>query len=195
MIKIYKLLLILGVISGLSGYFIYQHKKASKNSIQPVVGIYWGAFDPPTDAHIAIISTALKALPVTKLVVVVNNHAYKKYDYPLESRLQMIRQKLSPEDLNKLEILWQNDSYKLDYPALKQKYPETSFYAIAGYDAYKKWLEYSKSHDRSMYEAIIVVPRGEETPELCDDNALLMPIDDIYRHVSSTQIKKNAGSF
>lgn len=176
--------------AGLAALFMYKQHKESQGITQPMIGIYWGAFDPPTDAHLAIMRTSLETLPLTKLVIVVNNHSYKNYTYPLEARTQIIQHHIPAEYLDRIEILWQDDTKKLDYSALRAKFPKVAFCAIAGYDAYQKWIEYSPAHERAAYDAIAIIPRGDKDAVLHDDNAFLMPIDEIYRHVSSTQIRE-----
>lgn len=50
-----------------------------------MTGVYWGAFNPPTEAHAAIIVASLKNIRLKKLIIVVNNHSYKNYVYPNRS--------------------------------------------------------------------------------------------------------------
>jgi nicotinic acid mononucleotide adenylyltransferase len=151
-----------------------------------MTGVYWGAFDPPTEAHAAIIMDTLENLSLKKLIIVVNNHAYKNYTYPLGMRLEMVGEIVCLRD--NVEVLWQDETHTLNFAALKNiiKGP---ICGIAGYDAYKKWIRYSNSHERACYDAIAVVPRGDDPPILFDKNAFLMPIDPKYKDVSSTRVK------
>ncbi len=153
-----------------------------------LTGVYWGAFDPPTEAHAAIIIASLKDIPLKKLILVVNNHPYKNYTYSLETRLQMIREIILLNGLENVELRWQDENYKLDFLALKQL-TKKPLCAIAGYDAYKKWVEYSTPHERSLYDAIAVIPRGNDSPILYDEIAFILPINSIYEHVSSTKVR------
>lgn len=151
-------------------------------------GVYWGAFDPPTEAHAAIIATAMNDIPLKHLIVVVNNHPYKNYTYPVEVRLQMIREIIRKNGSENVELLWQDDDHRLDFFALKE-ITKDPLCAIAGYDAYKKWVDYSTAQERSLYDAIAVIPRGEELPILFDEIAFILPIHSMYKHVSSTKVR------
>jgi len=154
-----------------------------------LIGIFWGAFDPPTKAHLKIISEAIVKLHLEKLVVIVNNHSYKTYTNSLDVRIQMIKDTLDPQDLTKTEILFQDDSQKIDYDFLAKKF-QKPLCAIAGSDAYQSWLKHSTKKERELYDTIAVIPRGNLLLELEDSNAISLPIEDVYRHISSTQEKK-----
>ncbi len=153
-----------------------------------MIGVYWGAFDPPTVAHFAIIRAALTDIPVKKIVVVVNNHKYKNYVYPLEVRLKVLKKMLQEDGVEDAELLFQDEKKKMDYEALKSLF-QAPLCAIAGYDAYVTWLNYSTALERKLYEAIAVVPRGNEDPKLFDSNAFLLNIKEKYSHISSTKIR------
>lgn len=152
------------------------------------VGIYWGAFDPPTVAHYAIMESAMQNLKLKKLIVVINNNSYKNYMYSLDERRKIIQYKIQEMGLKNVEILDQDDSKKVNYSYLRQL-TKDPLYAIAGYDAYIRWQKYSSDDERNGYSSIIVVPRGDEEPILYDQNAVLMRIDSIYKHVSSSALK------
>lgn len=153
-----------------------------------IVGVYWGAFDPPTSAHYEIMKSAIQNLKLKKLIVVVNNSSYKNYTYSLEERKKTIQYKIQENGLKNVEILDQDDSNKINYTYLR-RLTNDPLYAIAGYDAYVRWLKYSSDSERNEYNAIIVVPRGDDKPILYDQNAALMRIDSVYRHVSSSAVK------
>lgn len=152
------------------------------------VGVYWGAFDPPTSAHYAIMESALQNLKLKKLIVVINNNSYKKYAYPLIERRRVIEFKVQESGLKDIEIFDQDDSKLINYSYLRQRTNDL-LYAIAGYDAYIRWQKYSSERQRNEYDAIIVVPRGDQEPILYDQNAVLMRIDSMYKYVSSSEIK------
>ena len=159
-----------------------------KTDVKEFTGVYWGAFDPPTEAHSAIIAKAISDIPLRKLVVVVNNHPYKNYKYSLTERLHMMKIILQQHGLEQTELLWQDESHQMDAIALKAMI-QGPLCAIAGYDAYKKWITYSVPQERSHYDAIAVIPRGDEAPILFDRMAFLLPIDSKYKNVSSTKVK------
>jgi len=154
-----------------------------------IVGVYWGAFDPPTEAHFAIMEIAIKTLKLSKLVVVINDNSYKKYTYSLCERKKMMQTKIEKLRFENIEIFEQNDINKINYTFLRH-YFRNPIYAIAGYDAYVRWRKYSSEEERNEYDAIVVVPRGDDVPVLFDENAFLMPINPSYRYVSSTQVRK-----
>jgi cytidyltransferase-like protein len=165
----------------------------SENQTLPfsAVGVFWGAFDPPTAAHIEIISACLKKLPITQLIVIVNNHHYKKYTFSLQDRIQLLESMLSSSDRMKIELVWQDDLNQIDYAELRRR-TDGDLYAISGYDSYKSWTKYSTESERLLYKAIVVIPRGNDHPFLYDKNAILLPIDPCYQHISSTQWKQDA---
>jgi cytidyltransferase-like protein len=154
-----------------------------------LIGVFWGAFDPPTKAHLKVISEAIDKLLLEKLIIIVNNHSYKKYTYPLELRIQMLENELDPKLLTDIEILYQDDSHKIDYLFLSKKYKKP-LCAIAGSDAYLSWKNHSTKRERELYDTIAVIPRGTTPFELEDSNAILLTLDKEFRHISSTQVKK-----
>lgn len=156
--------------------------------VKEFIGAYWGAFDPLTEAHLAIIVRAINEIPLRKLIVIVNNHSYKSYQYSLAERLRMMKVILEQHGLEEVELLWQDESHQIGATALR-KMTQGPLCAIAGYDAYKKWIAYSTSQDRSNYDAIAVIPRGDEHPVLFDKTAFLLPIDSKYKDVSSTKVR------
>src|ERR1700722_11170238 len=100
----------------------------------------------------------------------------------------MIREIIRSNNLENVELRWQDETHKLNFLALKE-ITQKSLCAIAGYDAYKKWVEYSTPHERSLYDAIAVIPRGDDSPILFDEIAFILPINSVYKHVSSTKIR------
>jgi nicotinic acid mononucleotide adenylyltransferase len=157
----------------------------------PLIGVFWGAFDPPTKAHIAIIQAAL-ALPfIHHLLIIVNNHSYKDYSLPLQDRKDALIKALKDISPQRLTLMNQDDDHPMNYAAL-EKISSLPLCAIAGYDAYTKWASYSNSKERSNYHLIAVVPRGDEEAKLFDAHAFLLPIDQTLKHVSSTQHKQDS---
>ncbi|MBA3238398.1 MAG: adenylyltransferase/cytidyltransferase family protein [Parachlamydiaceae bacterium] len=166
-------------------YFAYSYVVQTKK----MVGVYWGAFDPPTKAHEAIITAAFRDIPIKKLIVVVNNHSYKKYTFPLEMRIQWMKEIIESNELKKVELLYQDDMCKIDFLALREMISEP-ICGIAGYDAYMTWIQYSNAQDRALYDAIAVIPRGDEDPTLFDEKAFILPISPIFKHVSSSAVRE-----
>lgn len=156
-----------------------------------MVGVFWGAFDPPTRAHIAIIKAALSLSCISHLIVVINNHSYKEYTFPLAQRRELLIEEIGPGLLDKITILVQDDAQPADFSHLIS-ISSLPLCAIAGSDAYIRWHSYSTSSERNLYTAIAVVPRGDQKTTLLDENAFLLPIDPILKDVSSTQQKQNS---
>ena len=77
----------------------------------------------------------------------------------------------------------------MDYARLK-KMGYDPLCAIAGYDSYKKWIQYSLPEERALYDQIAIIPREDEEPILYDDNAFLLEIGNHYRFFSSRRVKK-----
>jgi cytidyltransferase-like protein len=150
-----------------------------------MTGVFWGAFDPVTKAHLRIITVCLEQLTLNQLIIVINNHSYKKYKFSLEDRMEKMRQGLSLKEQRKILLRFQDDSQKMDYKALV-KITKKPICAIAGYDAYRSWKALSNPEDRALYQKIIVIPRGDENPILFDQNAEILSIEDCYKYVSST---------
>lgn len=154
-------------------------------------GVFWGAFDPATKAHGAIIEAALKRYPLDKLFLVVNNHGYKRYTYPVAERIASLQAWLKKKGLqDKVEILTQDDSHPWDYEALFKK-TGAKLIAISGYDAYHRWRKHAQIDSLSAYEKIVVIPRVRlEGDPLFDANAEWLPIDEKYLNVSSQKVKE-----
>lgn len=173
-------------------WIIYVNNKNETNG--DMIGIFWGAFDPPTEAHQEIIRVSLQKIPLKKLFVVVNNNQYKKYTYSLSDRLKLMKQIIAANNLKNVELLWQDDTHKLNYVAFKQ-FTHDPICAIAGYDSYRTWVKYSNPQERVLYDAIAVIPRGDEPPLLFDQNAFLLPIDSTYRYISSTKVREGLQTY
>jgi hypothetical protein len=129
----------------------------------------------------------------------VNNHSYKNYTFPLETRMHWMREIIRANGLKNVEVLYQDDMHKLDFLALREMTSEP-ICGIAGYDAYMTWIQYSSTQDRALYDAIAVIPRGDEDPILFDKTAFILPISPIYKYISSTAVRESlkleaSGSF
>jgi nicotinic acid mononucleotide adenylyltransferase len=98
----------------------------------------------------------------------------------------MMAKMLDKEDA--VKIASQSEVDPLDYFKIKTM-GYTPLCAIAGYDSYKKWLEYSKQEDRSLYDKIVIVPPGGEVPVLQEENASLLAIERDCQGISSRLVK------
>ena len=156
-----------------------------------MIGVFWGAFDPPTKAHAAIINAALATPEIDHILIVINNHSYKNYFIPLEKRRELLFQMIGHYIPEKITLLYQDDEHPINFTEL-EKITSQPLCAIAGYDAYLKWTECSSSKERANYQAIAVVPRGDAHPNLFDESAFLLPIDSSLKHVSSSDYKRDS---
>lgn len=154
------------------------------------MGVFWGAFDPPTKAHLGIIQASLKHPNIHHVLVIINNNSYKNYYLTLSERKELLQGLIGHYIPEKVTILTQDDDHPMNYAAL-EKITSLPLCAISGYDSYSKWAKYSSSVERAHYKAIAVVPRGDEPPILLDEQAFLLPIDSSLKHVSSSQIKRD----
>ena len=149
------------------------------------IGVFWGAFDPPTKAHIKIIEVALTTLKIEKLVIVVNNHNYKKYSNTLAERIDLLKLKINKDHLSKIIFLTQDDQNFIDYNKLKVDFC-SKITVIAGADSFRKIPE----NKIPIYDAIAVVPRASAPdPINCLKNVTLLPIGDEFKYVSSSNLK------
>ena len=150
-----------------------------------MTGVYWGAFDPPTAAHEAIINQVLVLPETEELIIVVNNHSYKDYTLSIEERFNLMKKIVGDREVL---ILVQEDSCLLNFENLV-KIARHPLCAISGYDAYQNWIQRSSPEDRSKYKAIAVIPRGSSEPVLQDKHAFLLEIEGCYRNLSSTMVR------
>ena len=155
------------------------------------IGIFWGAFDPLTKAHIAIIEKAFCELFLDSLVIVVNNHSYKHYHLPLEKRIDDIQATLSQEIKKHIQITYQDDKRQADFAFLEKTY-KGSLCAIAGSDAYLRWSKMTPQKDMALYETIAIVPRADDVLISLEPNSQILSIDPCYKYISSSHLKKNA---
>ena len=189
-----KIVFLFLISIGVSLLTLCFSKKTSFLDKDKFTAIYWGAFDPPTNAHKAIIDAVLAHKSMSDLIIVINNQNYKKYTFSLENRKKFIEATISSISTKKqIKVLSQDDDHPLDYEALEKTTPHP-LCAIAGYDAYSHWMAYSSPHARAQYKAIAVIPRGRLSPDLFDSHAFLLNIDSIYKNVSSTQLKALSSS-
>ncbi|MCX6990311.1 MAG: hypothetical protein NTX49_04525 [Chlamydiae bacterium] len=158
-----------------------------------MIGVFWGAFDPPTKAHGAIIDAALKLPSIHHLLVVINNHSYKNYFLGIEERKELLLQMIGHYIPEKITLLYQDDEHPMNFADL-EKITSKPLCAIAGYDSYVKWAERCSEKERANYKAIAVVPRGDAHPDLLDETAFLLPIDSSLKHVSSSDYKRDSRS-
>lgn len=155
-----------------------------------MTGVFWGAFDPPTKAHLAIIERALSLPSIHHILVIINNHSYKNYRSSLQERLDQMTILLSDWIPQRITLLSQDDTHPMNFAKLSTL-TTSPLCAISGYDAYLKWAQYSNDIERSHYASIAVVPRGDTPAVLFDEQAFLMPIDPTFKYTSSSNEHRN----
>ena len=148
---------------------------------------YWGSFDPPTLAHKIVI---LKALSLFKeVIIIVNNDSKKKYTAPIHHRINMIKLMLNNIDQSKYQILTKDDNN--NYNSLKNV-TNGKLYVIAGFDAFKQWLETHSFSQLKNYDGVYVIPRYKKYNHriLTANNIFILPIPNYYQNVSSNNIRE-----
>lgn len=99
--------------------------------------------------------------------------------------MQTIAQK---ECLENVEVVWQDESHPIHFIALK-KMTQAPLCAIAGMMLIRNGLQHSMPHERSCYEAIAVIPRGDDEPILFDKIAFFYPsTQNIKMFINKNQI-------
>jgi cytidyltransferase-like protein len=166
---------------------------------EPVVGVYWGTFDPPTLAHGNIVKTAFKQLKLTKLIIVINNNSKtgKTYTIPIDERKKMFREMLCAEYKNEecikhFAVFSQTDNFDFSYSKIKELSIYQKIIAIVGqdsFDAYKKYI--------SAYDMVAIMPRGNqhdlldaEIQKLGLTNIVILKTDKSFLGVSSTKVRE-----
>jgi nicotinic acid mononucleotide adenylyltransferase len=142
------------------------------------IGVCWGTFDPPTLAHFNIMLSAISQGRLDKLIVVVNdNTGPKHYHTPGVERAAMIRKMLwdnhhqRPIEIMQhtpIEIIVQNDAYKVDDKLVQELNPDAQIIPIVGQDSFITGAKYCKAYDK-----VIVAPRGEN-----EESSLLSTIEE-----------------
>lgn len=165
------------------------------------IGVYWGTFDPPTQAHFNIMQNAIIQGKLDKLIVVINDNTGPKHYYtPGYDRATMIRKMLwnsdtkSPIELmkkNHIEIIVQTDDYKVDTKLIEKMNKDAWVVPVVGQDSFVSSAKYCKA-----YEEVIVAPRGEDKEELVRTmkehdlhNIRVLELGSTFLTVSSTEVR------
>jgi nicotinate (nicotinamide) nucleotide adenylyltransferase len=135
------------------------------------LGIFPASFNPPTKAHVALITEAMKRFKLDEILVLLDLQAMDKriVGAPLEERLKML--KLLFERHSRISIGLSNRSLFLEkIKSLKRLFPSpATFVFIMGFDTILRVLDkkYYRNRRRSLdllFEAceFLVANRGEE---------------------------------
>jgi nicotinate-nucleotide adenylyltransferase len=92
-----------------------------------VVGILGGVFDPPHDGHVALARTAVRALGLDELLVlVVADPGHKATPTPAETRLELAR--LAFQDIRQAHV--ELDRHARTVDSLEERRPEDAFFIL-----------------------------------------------------------------
>lgn len=169
------------------------------------VGIYWGTFDPPTFAHLDIISKSIQQFEFSTLCIVVNDNTKtgKKYQSSGNDRAEMLQgmleeyateKNLPAEWLTHIQIICQTDANDFSYAQAKLLHSEKHVVAIVGQDSFDKFKQYKAS--LATYDHILVAPRGDDSTHLQTDiealglaNISALKTDERCLTISSTRAR------
>ncbi len=122
--------------------------------------LYGGAFDPPTIAHLQIITYLLEKFPKDQLILLPTNNYYQKRKMESGShRLEML--KILIKDLSETIIL---SDYELQLEAYHGTYHTLQYYQhplfVIGADALKDVSKWIRSEDLVRENQFLVFPRN-----------------------------------
>lgn len=127
------------------------------------IGVYWGAFDPPTLAHTAIILQSFNIFNLSLIYIVINAYKGKcvTSNVDIEDRKNMILlalKEMNPNlEIEKIKIVSQT-AEEYNYDKLKKTLNSNdTLYAIVGADSFVKFHDACKELDQ-----VIVVKRDVE---------------------------------
>jgi nicotinate-nucleotide adenylyltransferase len=165
------------------------------------VAIFGGTFDPPTRAHEAIIDTALKRTEIDELWVMPSgNRTDKPKMMPQEDRLTMLRLMKNETFQDEDRVTITDFEMRLPQPtqtsqtleALKQAYPEHSFWFIFGADSYYDMPQWRDGERLQKELGMLLVPRSGYEMPVADNVVALSEQPEHLRDVSSTQVREKA---
>eukprot|EP00924_Labyrinthula_sp_SR-Ha-C_P015303 snap_masked-scaffold_9-processed-gene-13.70-mRNA-1 protein AED:0.97 eAED:1.00 QI:0/-1/0/1/-1/1/1/0/179 len=146
--------------------------------------VYWGVFNPVTNAHLKIIQTIFSQYNPTKIFIVINTY---KSNQPVEAspelRREMLLSTLSTSQVQKVEILIQN-SYEYSYDQLKSEIDGQPLTAIVGADSFVKNHELCSNLD-----SLLVFSRSHEIDSLLSLYPNASFVDFPYPQISSSTVR------
>lgn len=153
------------------------------------LAIFGGSFDPPHNAHIAIVQKALKELDIDRIVVVPSylNPFKSSFNAPPSTRYAWMKKIFKNED----RVLVEPFEVESNHPVptietvkyLLKKYHPKKLYLIIGADNLKGLNRWHKIEELKALVDIVVAKRGGiKIP----DNFLTL---DIYDDISSTKVR------
>lgn len=123
---------------------------------EKISAVYWGAFDPPTIAHVKIIEKVLQSFKLQSFFLVFNKCKNKSNVIKCDVTKRQEMMKLALKDIkidldeNHIKFLSQ-ESDEYSYKNLKSQIPtDTKLYAVVGLDSFIKYHESCKLLDHTI---------------------------------------------
>lgn len=133
--------------------------------------VYAGSFDPPTYGHLWMIERGLALFD--RLIVAIGSNPAKKYSFPVEQRLEMLRSCVPKSE--RLEVAHFDNRYLVDFAKRKN-----ADYILRGI----------RSPNDYEYERVMRQINADMAPTI--DTVFLMPPRDIAE-LSSSMVKSLIG--
>ena len=141
------------------------------------IGVFGGAFDPPHNAHVALVRAALSQLALDALFVFPTGQAWHKPRAlsPAADRLEMARQAFSDcpaVTVDQREMLRPGPTYTIDtLTELQAEWPGAQLFLVLGGDQAAALPTWHRWRDISQVAIISIASRDEATME----NTVLTP--------------------
>lgn len=158
--------------------------------------IYGGSFNPPTNAHGAVLSACAKYRPQAEVWVMPSGSRYdKQLTLPVHHRLGLLAAFLSSQD----DVAYSVEPHEL-YAAettrtwrtverLATEYPDRSFTYLFGADSYHSMPHWNQGERLQKELPMIVVPRHGSKPVAATSNVVVMPVE--APKLSSTLVRES----
>ena len=166
------------------------------------IGLFFGSFNPLTNAHVALAKFAVSSDHVDEAWFVLSPANPAKIRKNIladeEARRDMLKNFISHENDERLKLC--DIEYELPRPSythrtisvLKEKYPDTEFVILCGSDTLAKILTWKTGLDIIKENKFICYQRGdvpESWPDVLLENTRFEQAD--IPHVSSTLVRGN----
>lgn len=130
------------------------------------IGLFGGAFDPPHDAHLALVRAALDALSLGRLHVVPTGDAWHKSRVlsPANDRLAMCRLAFAgcPQvSVDDRELQRPGPTYTIDtLTELRAEYPVASLFLLIGADQAQAFSTWRRAQDIVALASVVIAERA-----------------------------------
>lgn len=142
------------------------------------IGLFGGAFDPPHDAHLALVRAALDALSLGRLHVVPTGDAWHKSRVlsPANDRLAMCRLAFAgcPQVfVDDRELQRTGPTYTIDtLTELRAEYPVASLFLLIGADQAQAFSTWRRAQDIVALASVVIAERASVAAPLDAGNPL-----------------------